>query len=101
MRWLCVLAVVAACGDDSADTSPDAATDCSGFVGDRSRPVEVEMIVGAWATDPNDLLMPIPVSEGLRVPLIPHPTGATVLWVAARAKIAIRLHRPRTQAMKS
>lgn len=87
MRWHHPLAVLflAACGDGDASSGPDARTDCAGFVGDRSLPVDLEVIVAELAPSGGSL-RPVSAVDGLRVPLIPQPTGAVALFVGARVK---------------
>jgi hypothetical protein len=75
--------LLAACGDGGA-SSPDARTDCSGFVGDRALPVEVEALVGE--PDPQGLIRPIVAGDGARVPLVASPMGSVFIHAAARAK---------------
>jgi hypothetical protein len=92
MGALAGLAVVAAggCGDGGlADAGGDAPQRCSGFVGDRASPVEVEAIL----TEPERYddgmiaaLRPVLGTQGARVPLIQAPQGGKHVFAGVRVR---------------
>ena len=89
MRWTMLLSLVlAACSDGSdASPTPDALVGCSGFVGDRSRPVEIAAVVGELSGEAGPTVFrPVLATDGARVPLLATPMGGFMILAGARLR---------------